>query len=97
MLAIKLNQENTQNVVKTGEISVGKTLKQTCIRALKTIDESARIVETTARDIRLGLELVEIQLQVAKGSAIIDGVQEFVSKGMSQEDANALLNKLLAD
>ena len=97
MLTISLNQENTQNVIKTDDISVGKTLKKTCIRALKTVDESARIVEVTARDIRLGLELVEIQLQVAKGSAIIDGIQEFVSKGMSEEDANALLNQLLAD
>ena len=97
MMIITLDQDNTAGVVKNNDIQLGRTMKQTCKRLLTTVDESARIIETTAKDIRLGLELIEIQLQVAKGSAIIDGVQEFVSKGMSQPDANALLNQLLAD
>ena len=96
-MVIKLDQNNTTAVVKTDEIALGKTLKRTCARLLSTVDESSRILEVTAKDVRLGLELVEIQLHIAKGSALIDGVQEFMSKGMSSEDANALMAHLRAD
>lgn len=96
-MIIKLEQSNTNSVVKTDEIALGKTLKRTCARVLSTIDESSRILEVTAKDIRLGLELVEIQLHIAKGSALIDGVQEFMSKGMSNEDANTFMAQLRAE
>ena len=96
-MVIKLDQSNTTAVVANNDIQLGKTLKRTCARLLSTVDESSRILEVTAKDIRLGLELVEIQLHIAKGSALIDGVQEFMSKGMSSEDANALMAHLRAD
>lgn len=73
------------------------TVKLASIRGLNTVDEAFRIVETGAKDIRLSLELIEIQLQVAKGSAIIEGVKEFMSLGLSQEKANEMMGKLRAD
>lgn len=73
------------------------TVKSASIRGLNTIDESFRIVETGAKDIRLSLELIEVQLQVAKGSALIEGVKEFMSLGLNQEQANTLMGKLRAD
>ena len=95
---INLNQANQQAVVKDNtEIKLGQTLKRTCARVLSTVDEASRIIEVGAKDIRLSLELVELQLHIAKGSALIDGVSEFMSKGMSQEDANNLMNQLRAD
>lgn len=95
---IELNKENQDQVVSNdSEIKLGQTLKKTCARALGTVDEVSRIIQVASKDIRLSLELVEIQLHIAKGSALIDGVSEFMAKGMSQEDANNLMNQLRAD
>ena len=95
---IELNQENqTQVVTNDSEIKLGQTLKKTVARTLGTVDELSRIIQVASKDIRLSLELVEIQLHIAKGSALIDGISEFMQKGMSQEDANTLMNQLRAD
>ena len=82
---------------KAKEKGLMSTVKSASIRGLNTVDEAFRIVETGAKDIRLSLELIEVQLQVAKGSAIIEGVKEFMSLGLSQEKANEMIGKLRAD
>ena len=82
---------------KAKEKGLMSTVKSASIRGLNTLDEAFRIVETGAKDIRLSLELIEVQLQVAKGSAIIEGVKEFMSLGLSQAKANEMMGKLRAD
>lgn len=82
---------------KAKEKGLMSTVKSASIRGLNTVDEAFRIVETGAKDIRLSLELIEVQLQVAKGSAIIEGVKEFMSLGLSSEKANEMMGKLRAD
>lgn len=82
---------------KAKEKGLMSTVKSASIRGLNTFDEAFRIVETGAKDIRLSLELIEVQLQVAKGSAIIEGVKEFMSLGLSQAKANEMMSKLRAD
>ena len=79
------------------KIGFGNTLKTTAIRGLRTVDEMARIVQVSARDVRIALELVEVQLLVAKGEALVEGVKSFQALGLSPEQANALMNQLRND
>ena len=79
------------------KVGFGNTLKTTAIRGLRTVDEMARIVQVTARDVRIALELVEVQLLVAKGEALVEGVKSFQTLGLSPEQANALMNQLRND
>ena len=79
------------------KIGFGNTLKTTAIRGLRTVDEIARIVQVSARDVRIALELVEVQLLVAKGEALVEGVKSFQTLGLSPEQANALMNQLRND
>ena len=88
------NIEETEIKEKVG---FGNTLKTTAIRGLRTVDEVARIVQVSARDVRIALELVEVQLLVAKGEALIDGVKSFQALGLSSEQANNLMNQLRND
>ena len=88
------NVEETEIKEKIG---LGNTLKTTAIRGLRTVDEVARIVQVSARDVRIALELVEVQLLVAKGEALIDGVKSFQALGLSSEQANNLMNQLRND
>ena len=88
------NVEETEIKEKVG---FGNTLKTTAIRGLRTVDEVARIIQTVAKDVRLTLELVEVQLLVAKGEALIDGVKSFQALGLSPDQANALMNQLRND
>lgn len=88
------NVEETEIKEKVG---FGNTLKTTAIRGLRTVDEVARIVQVSARDVRIALELVEVQLLVAKGEALIDGVKSFQALGLSSEQANNLMNQLRND
>ena len=88
------NVEETEIKEKIG---LGNTLKTTAIRGLRTVDEVARIVQVSARDVRIALELVEVQLLVAKGEGLIEGVKSFQALGLSPEQANALMNQLRND
>ena len=88
------NVEETEIKEKVG---LGNTLKTTAIRGLRTVDEVARIVQVSARDVRIALELVEVQLLVAKGEALIEGVKSFQALGLSSEQANNLMNQLRND
>ena len=88
------NVEETEIKEKIG---LGNTLKTTAIRGLRTVDEVARIVQVSARDVRIALELVEVQLLVAKGEALIDGVKSFQALGLSPDQANNLMNQLRND
>lgn len=94
-----MNVEFVENHVsqKSQEKGLMSTVKSASMRGLSTVDEAFRIVETGAKDIRLSLELIEVQLQVAKGSAVIEGIKEFMSLGLSQAKANEMMNKLRAD
>ncbi len=88
------NVEETEIKEKIG---LGNTLKTTATRGLRTVDEVARIVQVSARDVRIALELVEVQLLVAKGEALIDGVKSFQALGLSPDQANSLMNQLRND
>ena len=88
------NVEETEIKEKIG---FGNTLKTTAIRGLRTVDEIARIVQVSARDARIALELVEVQLLVAKGEALVEGVKSFQALGLSPDQANALMNQLRND
>ena len=88
------NVEETEIKEKIG---LGNTLKTTAIRGLRTVDEVARIVQVSAIDVRIALELVEVQLLVAKGEGLIEGVKSFQALGLSPEQANALMNQLRND
>lgn len=79
------------------KVGFGNTLKTTAIRGLRTIDEVARIVQVSARDVRIALELLEVQLLVAKGEALVEGVKSFQALGLSSEQANNLMNQLRND
>ena len=88
------------NVDKTNfkeKVGFGNTLKTTAIRGLRTVDEMARIVQVSARDVRIALELVEVQLLVAKGEALVEGVKSFQALGLSPDQANSLMNQLRND
>ena len=84
-------------IKKEKEKGLMSTFKSASIRGLNTVDEAFRIIETGAKDVRLALELVEVQFQVAKGSALIEGVREFMDLGLNQEQANEMMKKLRAD
>lgn len=86
-----------QNTSDKNEFGFGKTMKNTAIRTLRTVDESFRIMEEGAKDVRKLLDLVGINLDVAKGEAIIDGVASFMSKGLSAQDAQNLMKSLRND
>lgn len=79
------------------KVGFGNTLKTTAIRGLRTVDEVARIVQVSARDVRIALELVEVQLLVAKGEALVEGVKSFQALGLSSDQANNLMNQLRND